>query len=42
MYVPRHFEETRVEELHHIIREYPLGAFVVNGPNGLDANHLPF
>ena len=42
MYIPRHFEETRVEELHHFINELPLGAFVVNGPNGLDANHLPF
>jgi len=42
MYLPRHFEETRVEELHRIITEYPLGALVVHGPNGLDANHLPF
>ncbi|MCC5858469.1 MAG: FMN-binding negative transcriptional regulator [Ectothiorhodospiraceae bacterium] len=42
MYLPRHFEETRVEELHRIITEYPLGMLVVNGPNGLDANHLPF
>lgn len=42
MYLPRHFEETRVEELHCLIDEYPLGAWVVNGPAGLDANHLPF
>jgi transcriptional regulator len=42
MYVPQHFEETRVDELHRIITEYPLGALVINGPNGLDANHLPF
>ncbi len=42
MYLPQHFEETRVEELHRIISEYPLGVFVVNGANGLDANHLPF
>jgi transcriptional regulator len=42
MYLPQHFEETRVEELHRIITEYPLGAFVINGPNGLDANHMPF
>lgn len=42
MYLPQHFEETRTEELHRIITEYPLGAFVINGPNGLDANHLPF
>ena len=42
MYLPEHFEETRVEELHRIIAEYPLGTLVVNGPCGLDANHLPF
>jgi transcriptional regulator len=42
MYLPRHFEETRVDELRRIIAEYPLGALVVDGPNGLDANHLPF
>jgi len=42
MYVPRHFEETRIEELHRIIDQHPFGAFVVNGPDGLDANHLPF
>jgi transcriptional regulator len=42
MYVPAHFEETRPEELRRIMAAYPLGAFVINGPNGLDANHLPF
>jgi transcriptional regulator len=42
MYIPPHFEETRVEELHRIINDYPLGTFVIHGPNGLDANHLPF
>jgi len=42
MYLPKHFEETRVEELRRIMAEYPLGAFVIHGPNGLDANHLPF
>lgn len=42
MYNPPHFEEVRPEELYRIIREYPLGALVVNGPHGLDANHLPF
>ena len=42
MSLPPYFQESRVEELHRIITEYPLGAFIVNGPNGLDANHLPF
>ena len=38
----KHFEETRAEELHRVIREYSLGILVLNGPNGLDAHHLPF
>ena len=42
MYLPRHYEETRREELHRIIAEYPFGALVVHGPDGLDANHIPF
>lgn len=42
MYLPSHFEETRVEELHRLIVEHPLGMLVVRGPGGLDANHLPF
>jgi transcriptional regulator len=42
MYLPTHFEETRDEELHRLIAEHPLGALVVHGPGGLDANHIPF
>jgi transcriptional regulator len=42
MYVPPHFEETRPEALQGLIAAYPLGALVVRGPHGLDANHLPF
>ena len=42
MYLPAHFNETRSEELHGLISRHPLGALVVNGPEGLDANHLPF
>jgi transcriptional regulator len=42
MYLPHHFAETRVEELQRVITEYPLGVLVLHGPNGLDANHLPF
>lgn len=42
MYTPEHFEETRTEELRRIIEQHPLGALVTNGPDGLDANHLPF
>jgi transcriptional regulator len=42
MYVPSHFQETRLDELHRIIGQHPLGALVIKGPNGLDANHVPF
>jgi transcriptional regulator len=42
MYLPDHFEEARVEELLRTIAAHPLGALVVNGPYGLDANHVPF
>jgi len=42
MYLPSHFEEGRDEELLGTIAAYPLGALVVNGPDGLDANHVPF
>ena len=42
MYVPKHFEETNVETLHALIRAHPLGALVTLGPDGLDANHVPF
>ena len=42
MYIPRHFEETRVDVLHQLIRDEPFGALVTLGGNGLEANHLPF
>jgi len=42
MYLPAHFEETRPGELQRVLREHPLGALITHGPNGLDANHLPF
>jgi transcriptional regulator len=42
VYLPQHFEPARLEELHRLIEANPLGAWVVNGPAGLDANHLPF
>ena len=42
MYLPDHFEEAREQELLQTIAAYPLGALVVNGPHGLDADHVPF
>jgi len=42
MYLPEHFAETRSGELHALITANPLGALVTSGPDGLDANHVPF
>jgi transcriptional regulator len=42
MYLPGHFEESRVGVLHELIHAHPLGALVTLTPDGLDANHIPF
>jgi transcriptional regulator len=42
MYLPSHFEETRIEVLHELVRQYPLASLVTLGADGLNANHLPF
>lgn len=42
MYVPRHFEETRVDVMHALIDAHPFGTLVRNGGQGLDADHVPF
>ena len=44
MYLPPHFAETRPEELHRIVRDYPLGMLVSThgAAGGLDADHIPF
>jgi transcriptional regulator len=42
MYLPKAFEETRVDVLHACIRSHPLGALVTVGASGLNANHVPF
>lgn len=42
MYQPSLFAESRPEELHRIIRAYPLGMLVTHSARGLEANHLPF
>ena len=42
MYVPKHFEETRPEEVRRLLREFPLGMLVSHGADGLDATHIPF
>ena len=42
MYIPDHFKAGSERELHALIAAHPLGALVTQGPNGLDANHIPF
>jgi len=42
MYTPKHFEETRVDALHGLIRAYPFATLVTHAAAGLVANHLPF
>lgn len=42
MYLPTAFEEHRPEALHALMRAHPLGTLVAHGPDGLDANHIPF
>ena len=42
MYLPAHFVEDRPEALHALITAHPLGQLVTHGPEGLDANPIPF
>lgn len=42
MYVPAHFDESRTEVLHELIKHHPFGMLVTHGASGLDANHIPF
>ncbi len=42
MYLPPHFAEDREPVLHRIIEQHPLGMLVAHGPEGLDAEHVPF
>ena len=43
MYMPRHFEETRPEVLHELVRSHPLGLLITQDADaGLSANPVPF
>ncbi|MDH5571147.1 MAG: FMN-binding negative transcriptional regulator [Gammaproteobacteria bacterium] len=42
MYIPKQFEEPRVEVMHDLIRAYPLATLVTHSSSGLNANHIPF
>lgn len=41
MYVPKHFEESREDEINRIIKNFPLATIVHSTKNGLVANHIP-
>lgn len=42
MYRPTAFEEDRPDVLHALMHAHPLAQLVTHGPDGLDANPLPF
>jgi transcriptional regulator len=41
MYVPKAFEENRIDVMHRLIRENPLATLVVQTAGGMEANHIP-
>lgn len=41
MYLPSHFEESRPEALHDLMRQHPLATLVALTSEGLTANHIP-
>lgn len=42
MYIPASFKESRIERLHDLIVNHPLGLLVTNGDKGLEASPIPF
>jgi len=42
MYIPEYSAETDLPILYQAIEDWPLGALVVVGESGLEANHVPF
>ncbi|MDR2213509.1 MAG: FMN-binding negative transcriptional regulator, partial [Pseudomonadales bacterium] len=42
MYIQPFFKQNDERELHELIRGYPLGALVMQGPEGIEVNHVPF
>ena len=42
MYQPSHFKEERPDVLRGLVADHPLGTLVTLGPDGINANHMPF
>ena len=38
MYLPKHFAETDVAEMHALMRAHPLATLVSDGPDGLNVH----
>ena len=41
MYIPAHFNESRLSELHAFINKYPFGAVITGASGHIEANHVP-
>ncbi|CAD6875659.1 FMN-binding negative transcriptional regulator [Methylomonas fluvii] len=41
MYIPKHFDEPRIEAMRALIRSYPLATLVTLSADGLNANQIP-
>lgn len=41
MYIPKHFEENRIEVLHGLIKSHPFATFVMHSGSELVVNHVP-
>jgi transcriptional regulator len=41
MYIPKHFEESRIEVMHDLIKAHPLATLITLSETGLNANHIP-
>lgn len=41
MYIPKQFEELRIDVMHELIRACPLATLVTLSADGLNANHIP-
>ena len=42
MYAPKHFDEARLEVLHHLIHSHPLATLITQDGASLCADHIPF
>jgi transcriptional regulator len=42
MYEPLHHRQENLQAQHALIRNQPLGLLISNGPDGIEANSIPF